>query len=355
MAGTVRGDPLPALVTTSPPGTAQGAAGVGGQPTTAILFGAKDVNTQYRTGIRAELGYWFDPDQKFGVEAGFFVLGGASTVFAASSNGTPILAQPFVDVNPATTGPAANLVAFTGPAGSTVATAGSIYASDVAHHFYGFNLDLRENVVATPVFRLDTLLGYRFVDYAERLNVSTSTTFVTAPRIAAGTVLQASDSFATRNLFNGLDIGLRADWSYGPFTLGLLGKIAGGHLAHDIQISGIQQATVPGAPTVTRPAGFLAQASNEGSPGSHSWTFVPEGGVTLGWDVTGNIRLTAGYSALWVLNAARPGLEVDTTLNSSAFPGSPNPQAGPTAPIPFPKATSTLWVQSISAGVEIRY
>ncbi len=349
MLGWTRGDSLPALVTASPAGTPRATAGVGGQPQTSVLFGGNDVNRQARSGVLGEAGCWFDAEQKFGIEGSFLFLGGAATSFVAASNGSPILARPFIDAN--TDQRTAHLIAFPGDAlGSS---AGSVRVSDTANRLYGFNVDLRENVIATPVFRLDCLLGYRFLNYAERLDIVERVQATGGPA-GAGTTVQSSDRFATRNVFNGIDIGLRADWCYGGFSVGLLGKIAGGHLNHDINISGVQQVTAPGGGTSLRPVGLLAQASNAGKPGSHSWTFLPEVGVTVGYDVTTNLRVTAGYSALWLLNAVRPGLEVDTTLNPNLFPP-PNGLDGPTRPVPFPNRTSALWVQGVTAGLEIRY
>ena len=94
---TVRGERIQPLVTTSPAGTARTIAGVLGQPTTVALFGDRAGNTQLRTGGRANLGYWFEADKQFGIEAGFLFLGGATTSFSAASDGSAILARPFLD------------------------------------------------------------------------------------------------------------------------------------------------------------------------------------------------------------------------------------------------------------------
>src|SRR5215813_12025831 len=54
---TVKGDKLPALVTTSPPGTPTAEGGVLGFPGTAVLFGDSTVNDEWRSG--GLLGYRF--------------------------------------------------------------------------------------------------------------------------------------------------------------------------------------------------------------------------------------------------------------------------------------------------------
>jgi hypothetical protein len=109
----MRGEALPPLVTTSPPGTPVSQAGVLGTPGAAVLFGDNHVNNDARSGFRVTLGGWLDSAQTLGVEGSFFMLERQATGFTASSPGSPILARPFVD---ATTGlpAAAELVAFPG-------------------------------------------------------------------------------------------------------------------------------------------------------------------------------------------------------------------------------------------------
>ena len=78
---TVKGDKLPALVTTSPPGTPLAQGGVLGFPGTAVLFGDSTVNDGWRSGGRAQAGFWFDDRRTSGIETSFFQLGDASTDF----------------------------------------------------------------------------------------------------------------------------------------------------------------------------------------------------------------------------------------------------------------------------------
>ena len=68
LAWSVKGDHLPALVTTSPAGTPLLQAGVLGAPLTTVLFGNSTVNGGWRSGGRLQAGYWFDPQRSRGVE-----------------------------------------------------------------------------------------------------------------------------------------------------------------------------------------------------------------------------------------------------------------------------------------------
>ena len=91
-----KGDRLPPLVTSGSPTDAL--PGAMGQPGTQLLFGG-DQDSRVRSGVRVNGGYWFTPDQTLGMDASFFFLGGQSASFDDSSDGVPVLARPFFNVN----------------------------------------------------------------------------------------------------------------------------------------------------------------------------------------------------------------------------------------------------------------
>src|SRR5947209_4099776 len=82
LLGWFSGDRLPALVTTSPAGTAQASAGVLGQPNTTTLFGDSRVNDRVRSGGRLGMGYWFTPERTLGIETGGMVMESQATPFS---------------------------------------------------------------------------------------------------------------------------------------------------------------------------------------------------------------------------------------------------------------------------------
>jgi hypothetical protein len=108
----VRGDSLPPLVTTSPAGTPRAEGGGLSTPGTVTLFGDSKVNDDWRSGGRVWAGFWLDDEQRWGVEANYFMLEDARTHFDAASDGNPILARPFF--NALTNRPDAELIAFPG-------------------------------------------------------------------------------------------------------------------------------------------------------------------------------------------------------------------------------------------------
>lgn len=341
LLGWVSGDRLPPLVTTSPAGTAQTAAGVLGQQGTTVLVGGNTVNTGFRSGFRGELGYWFDPKRVWGIEAGFFALAGSSETFPASG---AILARPFFDV---TTGlPSSAIVAFPG------ASTGSVVVTDQAHSFYGANVDARENFCCGPGWRLDGLLGYRYLHYGQQLQIQ-QTTQPVGSFFAAGTQIQATDSFVTRNDFNGLDVGLRAHLTHDAWSVDFLSKVAAGRVERTVDIEGNTVASVPGAAPVTSTGGLLALSSNIGSHTSDAPTLVPELGLTVGWQVNDAVRVEVGYSAL-MLRAAQPGQQIDLNVNPGLIPGGTLQPGTPLNPA-FNEQRSDVWVQGVQLGVEIRF
>ena len=341
--GWFSGDRLPPLVTTSPAGTARLNAGVLGGPTTT-LFGGDVVNDDIRSGFRFGAGYWFNAERTIGIEAGFLLLESQTTGFSASSaNGAPILARPFFDVTNSRQD--SNLIAFPGSSG------GSVAARSSSGNLLMANVDLTENVVDTSWFRLDSLLGFRYYDYGEGLRIRQNHTNI--PN-SPGNVLASEDDFGTENAFYGGDFGFRTRFVWEDFTLGLLTKLAVGSVNRDVKIVGGQLSTAPGLAPVSREGGLLALSSNIGDYHSHDWALVPELGATLGWQATPNVRLTLGYSVLWLDRIARAADQIDLNVNPTFLPTATGTPSGVSRPT-FLLTRNDVWIQSIDFGVEFTY
>jgi hypothetical protein len=349
LEGWVQSDRLPVLVTTATPGTTRDVAGIVGNPSTDVLFGGTTVNQRSRPGVLLDGGYWLDGGRNYAIEARAFVLDGQSTGFNASSNGSPILARPFIDATAAR--PESLVVAFPGP--GTGSSTGSIQAVEASRNFWGGSIDLRGNISATPSWRLDALLGYAFFRFDEHLTVQ-STINPTAAPFVLGTSTVATDFFGTRNIFNGLDLGLQGEVQYQGWWLEMLAKVAVGSLSRHVTIDGTQVVTVPGTAPVTSTGGLLALSSNIGKFGDRTGTGVPELGLTLGYQVRENVRVGVGYSVLWFLNVARPGEQVDPIINPGLIPPNTPAPGSPNRPM-FTNQFNDIWVQAVHFRVEVRY
>jgi len=338
------GDRLPPLVTTSPPGTARADAGVLGRATTATLFGDSIVNQDLRDGFRMAFGYWFTPERACGVEAGFMIVESQATLFSAASNGTTILARPFINAN--TGQQDAALIAFPG------SSAGTLTARASSGAFYEAHLDLTGNVLDTGGCRVDSIFGYRFYRYDEGLRVRQSIT--DSPSFVPGTQFLGGDDFATKNEYHGADLGFRTRLALDDFSLCLLTKLGVGRLSRDVKISGGQVIEVPGSAPVLQAGNLFALPTNFGNHHTDDWTLLPELGVTLGWRASQNLRVTVGYSVLWLERIARAADQIDFTVNPTRLPGASATPTGPERPT-FLFTRNDAWLQSLSVGAEITY
>jgi hypothetical protein len=333
------------LVTTSPPGTPRASAGVLGVPGTSELFGGP-VDNDSRLGFRGELGYWFGPDRIWGVEAGFMVIESQAQGFAAASNGTPILARPFIDANNFSS--QAVLVAFPG------LTTGSLVVRAASGNFYEAHLDFTAKLIDDGRrFRVDSIVGYRFYRYDERLTFQQSMS-PTGPEFIPGTQIVAFDDFETRNEFHGLDIGLRSQATWRSLSFDALAKVALGNLHQVIDIGGGTVTTVPGAAPVFQNGGVYALPTNIGSHSSNTFAVLPEFGAALGWRVTDNVQVRVGYSFLWLNQIAHAGDQINTLINPNRFPTAGVPPTGPLQP-GFFLERSNSWIQSITVGLQVNF
>jgi hypothetical protein len=345
LVGWINSANAPPLVTTSPAGTGRNVAGVLGPNTTTLFQGG--TNNDGRIGARFEAGYFFGPPSDLGVEAGGMVLESQSTFFNATSNGSPILARPYLNAN--TGAPSAVLVAFPG------AATGSINVQANSGNFMEGHFDATEALVNNSWLRLDGLLGYRFYRYDEGLSVQQSVT-VTDPRFQAGVQGVNIDHFATKNVFNGGDFGLRARFAWENLSLTLLTKLAVGNVRSEVTIQGVQVATGPGVAPVVRSGGLLALSSNSGSIVNNTPVVFPEFGATLGWQVTPNFRIRLGYSLFLLSQVAAANAQVDPVLNPNLFPGAAGPAAGTGAFRPaFMNNRTDIWAQTVNLGAEFTF
>jgi len=360
LAGWTRPVGTPILVTSSPPGTAQAKAGVLGQKSTAVLFGNEAVEGDAHSGFKLALGSWFSADRTLGYEAGFSFLPSASSNFFANSNGSTILARPFIDAN--TNSQSSLLVAFPDKSGPTgVKAAGSISVSASSGPFYGAYFDFRESVIHDPGFRLTTLLGYRFINFNDALSIQQTTLPADVgsggPAIKPGTQITAQDNFTTQNMFNGCDIGFEAEVVRRNWSLSWVAKVAVGELQRDVNINGATQVSVPGSPVNNIPGGLLALSSNSGNHVTDIFTAVPETGLNLTWIITDHVRLRVGYSVLVLMHSARAVDQVDTSVNPKLINSSLNPPAssGLLQQPAFSLNPSNMWLQMVNAGLELRF
>jgi hypothetical protein len=349
----IKGDPLPPLVTTSVLTnrfnnnttflTGATLAGALDDRGTRVEFGGTSEGVAARSGVRGTVGWWLCDDHLLGIEASGFVLGDLNKSFRDQSAGDRLIARPFFD--PTLGRQNAELVAGVGDK-SMVPLAGSV---DVRHtsSFWGAEANVRCNVCCGPWYFVDLFAGYRQLGLDESLNITERGTFAAAGN--PGFVL--SDRFAVQNRFYGGQVGAEGEARWGAWSLNLKGKVALGTTQQVVDINGSTQTLNPmGNPMFpasgTTQVGLLAGPFNSGRHTRSVLTYVPEVGLTVGYQFTNHLRATLGYNFLYWNSVARPGTQIDFQVDRGGTQAHPS----------FTSATTTdLWAQGVTAGLEFRW
>src|SRR5262249_22624318 len=136
--------------------------------------------------------------------------------------------------------------------------------------------------------------------------------------------LTVFDRFHTYNHFYGGQVGCRAQWHGDGIDVGVTGKLAFGATQWLALIDGFTNLNTPGMPPTTNVGGILAQPTNSGRFFQSSFGVIPEFGLDVGYWLTPQLRISLGYEFLYWSRVARPGNQIDTTVNPAQVPRDPN-------------------------------
>jgi hypothetical protein len=330
----------PALVTTSPSTTPPELAGRLNQGPTSVLFAGEDLTQGLLPGGRITFGWWFDDVGTAGLEANYFRLGDGNAGFQATSAQNPILARPFFDMP--SNSQDALLIAHPS------FLQGSINI-DLDSSLQGFGVTWRQRLLQGCGHRTDLLIGYRLLEFDERLRIASDSQF-TAPsgQIVAGTTRNVLDQLDVSSFFHGAELGLAHSHQFGCLTADVSFKVALGGTTSEVDIDGRTVTTVPGAGSAQFSGGLFAQETNIGWYQDGRFAAVPELAVRLGYDLTPNLRVMCGYNLIVWPYVMRAIDQVDVRM--SQLP--PEPQAGLGYP-KFPGATSTFVAQGLQLGLQL--
>jgi hypothetical protein len=334
---------VPSLVSVNP----TGAAPVLGTPGTFSAFDR--INNNPWSGIRVGTGFWFPNHDCWGLDASFFVLPTRSGTFTAGSAGVPSIGRPFIN---ATTGlPTAELVALPG-------VVSGLARVDNDAQIWGMDFNLRRKLCCGPNYWLDGLIGYRHFYMAESLTITENLTVPGGPGAAPlGTIL-VQDRFATRNQFDGPQIGLAFQKRVGNrWFIGATTKVAIGVMHESVDIGGNTLFNFPGAGiNSAQTGGLLALPTNIGRQSQDRFAVIPEVGVKFGFDVSPHLRLYAGYDFLYVSNVVRPAEQIDPVINRSQIPNAFGAQTLVGAPRPAPLfRTNDFFLHGVNFGLQYHY
>jgi hypothetical protein len=365
------------------------------------------------SGGRFVLGGWLDAEQTLGLEAGFLFMGKRSVSSGVSSDGSRALAIPYLD---ATTGLEAGYMlgqtptsvpttlfinttpdVFVGLFNQTVTNGftGAIITTS-SSQLQGSEANAVLAAFAGDGFRAELLAGFRYVRLDERITIASTsvqtnadtTDFIAALGLPTGmipiansftTTTTRGDQFDTHNFFYGGQIGARGEYLWGMLSLQLGGKLALGYMSESANVTGattqyttttitptttISLASIPvnvasGAPPVTTSStahsfgGFFAQPSNMGHFNHSAFAVVPEANLKAGLQLTDWMRVTVGYTFLYMSDVMRPGDQIDRTINPN-FLTIPAGTISSQRPL-FPFKSTDYYAQGVDFGIEFRY
>jgi hypothetical protein len=326
-----------------PPLVTAGGDGKLGSPGTRVLVDNLDFADDFRQGGRFVLGYHCETIPCLGVEASYFFLADRQSKVLFSSNGDPLLAQPFFNLG---TGQAdANLIAKAGVATGT-ATIGARTG------LWGAEANLAADLICSEKFHLAALGGFRFLRLEDE--VTSGEQFQVAPNVPGfgGSRVALQDEFRTRNSFYGGQVGLETGVQRGMVAIDFRGTLALGEMHEGADVNGSLNRN---GVTIAQ-GGLYALGSNSGRHQRDELAFIPEVGLKVGLQLTRYLKLYAGYSFLWVSTVARAGEQTAPVVNVTQLPirSGNGPLVGAARPA-FEFAGTDFWAQGVSVGVELRY
>jgi hypothetical protein len=286
-------------------------------------------------GIRANLGIWLDDCETTGVGGRFTTLLTGDTTQSFVSNGPnpTSLGLPFFNVSSGA--PDVFLVAL--DAGANGADTGSVTVNNQTSFLqaeaYGRFLLARAQTA-----RADLLGGYTFARLDDSLGILSRTVDGISGGAPDGTVETFNDQFSTQNTFHGGHIGFTSDITRGCWTFSTLSKVSIGNMR--------QVGTVAGSGNnLQNNQGFYAR--NIGTQTRDVFTFLPEAGAKLRYQVTEKMMFNVGYSFLFFPDVAMSSGLIDTNIDIT-------PIAAPTAPQPR-FANDSFYLHGIDLGLSFSF
>lgn len=329
--------PFP-LLTTGPPAS----QGVPGRPGTVVLFGGSPFDYGTFSGLRFAAGYQGSADG-IGLEVGGLLLEQrALGVSAGADNaGVPLLARPIVS-------PFTRMFSSTTENNPTIVT--THFTSITDSRFWGAEANLTGPTLAVGLASFRPLLGFRYLDLYERLNIDNQALSV-APfgNLVTGSIVSQKEVFHTRNQLYGGQLGLQGELQRGSFFLEFGGKLTLGGSHEVVLIDGVGLRTSRAGVSVPTIGALLAGVTNSGRQSDDRFAVAPELSCQLGYVLSPNLRVSVGYTFLYWSDVARPADQIDPVVNTLFRLG-----IGPAVPAPQFNHTD-FWAQGLNFGLALRF
>jgi Putative beta barrel porin-7 (BBP7) len=350
------------LLTTGPLTTPTSAgSGVFGNPNTQLLTGNNTFNQGPYDGFRLNAG-WIHCSDTFGVEGSFFMLTqhAANVNLASDPSGNPLLARPVIDAN--TGAESVLLVSAPGAFSGSInfASTTELFGGDI-NALWPIQITTSENDV---ISYFHFLTGARYLELREDLSIGQTSSvlpggigFYDGLPVQSPGSISITDDFHSLNQFYGGQIGARVGLVWWRFALSATGKVALGTMREEVNISGSTTMNPLIGPSQTTSGGLLALGSNMGSYTRNMLAVVPEGNLTLTFEITPQIKLMLGGTFLYISDVARPGDQIDRVVNRTELPSSQSfsPLVGGPARPAFSWNGTDFWATGVNIGIGLRF
>ncbi len=339
-----RGDGLPALVTTDTSTTPDpDTAGELGQANTLVLVGQDRIMQRLGSGARLTIGTWLDDRQCISLVGRGWYGGQKNYAYDQNQDQTSILARPFLNVSD-DQDPAQDTLLIAFPTRAT----GAVHVEADSEAF-GADVSLRQFLYSDLGVTFDFLYGYQFVRVNERLGISNTSTSLDEDFAPVGAVLSVADQFSVSNEFHGGQVGLATNYRERCWSFNCLAKVGFGSLARKAARSGRSVTTIDDA-TAVDDVGLLVRSTNSGTVTDHTFGWVPELDVSLGWQRFAGWDLTFGYHILALTDALQASGAIDPNLAVN-LSDPPLGQQRPTDSLQY----RTYYLQGIHFGLQHVY
>jgi hypothetical protein len=364
----VKNAPLPPLLTTGPgiiPSL--NSPGAIGSPGTQSIAGNSPLDMGQFPGGRFTFGTWLNGAPRLGsfntigLEGSFFFLGRETNheTFLGGPD-QPLLTRPVFDT--VSQRETAVIVAAPRLLGGN---AGS-FTMENSTEMWGAEANAFLPVVGKPGMLVGMLTGFRYLNLEESLNLDQYTSlppvgltfFNGLPTLSPlGQTLHVFDDFETRNNFYGGQVGTQAVFRYGRLAVTTLAKMAFGSMQESVDISGSTTLQRPFVPAQTVHAGLLALPSNIGNYSHYQFAWVPEGTLTINYQISTNVAFTLGYTFLYVSSVVRPGQQIDRAVNPAELPTAPpfSDLRGSDVRPAFQFNATDFWAQGVNVGLSFNW
>jgi hypothetical protein len=254
--------------------------------------------------------------------------------FARDSNGSTVIARPFLNTDPFS--PGADSLPIAGVIGGQANIPGRL-SIEGSNEVYGADVALRRQWLAGLGGVIEVLYGYQHVRMQDHLAISS----VSLP---VPNVVSVRDRFDADNIFHGGQFGLASRYREGCWSFDGLIKVAAGSIRREANRAGV--ADVGNGPTAS---GLLVGLSNSTPIRNSTFGWVPELSASLGYRYTENLDFTFGYHFLAMSDALQASGMIDPDLAVNR-----NPTTGPNDPSPGLRF-DTYYVHGIQFGLQYVY